>query len=331
MAGYCLVEGLRELGVERIALNSVYYWPDWRDGIARFLRQAGFDLLYCGNFVDLGLYDAQEAVNAQHWIFPGEMAARSMRRTAERAPGAEAIVVNGMPNFRRADGLPQRIASIWRSGSRRSSACPSSRPTPRSRILAHLQDPGPLSDGVARAAALDPRGRMTGVHRILALWAVPRSTSTAFEWMMRMRGDMTCFHEPFGEAWYQGEAPLWPRVQGGQRAHSGTHARQRVGDAARGGLPEGAGVLEGLLQLLSPATCGPPPETRETAFAAHVSLMPGPREDHFVDVPALAGLPSLGGAGSWSSAICSTASRTATARRSFSCRSRVQRDEHVWP
>ena len=48
--------------------------------------------------------------------------------------------------------------------------------------------------------------------RILALWAVPRSTSTAFEWMMRQRGDLICFHEPYGEAWYQGETPLWPRV-----------------------------------------------------------------------------------------------------------------------
>ena len=50
------------------------------------------------------------------------------------------------------------------------------------------------------------------MHRIVALWAVPRSTSTAFEWMMRQRGDMACFHEPYGEAWYQGEAPLWPRA-----------------------------------------------------------------------------------------------------------------------
>ncbi len=50
------------------------------------------------------------------------------------------------------------------------------------------------------------------MHKILALWAVPRSTSTAFEWMMRQRGDMECFHEPFGEAWYQGEAPRWPRA-----------------------------------------------------------------------------------------------------------------------
>ncbi|MEM7169699.1 MAG: sulfotransferase family protein [Pseudomonadota bacterium] len=45
-------------------------------------------------------------------------------------------------------------------------------------------------------------------HKILVLWATPRSTSTAFEWMMRMRGDMTCFHEPFGEAWYFGEDSL---------------------------------------------------------------------------------------------------------------------------
>ncbi len=112
MAGYCLVEGLRELGVERVALNSVYYWPDWRDGIARYLEQAGFDLLYSGNFVDLGFYDTQDTVNEQVWIFPGELAMESMLRVAERAADADAIVVNGMPNFRRADGLPQRMCSL---------------------------------------------------------------------------------------------------------------------------------------------------------------------------------------------------------------------------
>ena len=53
------------------------------------------------------------------------------------------------------------------------------------------------------------------MHKIVALWAIPRSTSTAFEWMMRQRGDLDCLHEPFGEAWYQGEAPLWHRFQSG--------------------------------------------------------------------------------------------------------------------
>ena len=41
--------------------------------------------------------------------------------------------------------------------------------------------------------------------KILALWATPRSTSTAFERAMKNRGDMTCFHEPYNEAFYYGE------------------------------------------------------------------------------------------------------------------------------
>lgn len=50
------------------------------------------------------------------------------------------------------------------------------------------------------------------MNPIYILWATPRSTSTAFEWMMRMRGDLACFHEPFGEAWYQGEDARAPRL-----------------------------------------------------------------------------------------------------------------------
>jgi len=59
------------------------------------------------------------------------------------------------------------------------------------------------------------------MNPIYILWATPRSTSTAFEWMMRMRGDMACFHEPFGKAlswepgsrnevlWYDGDDSIW--------------------------------------------------------------------------------------------------------------------------
>lgn len=55
------------------------------------------------------------------------------------------------------------------------------------------------------------------MHKIIALWAIPRSTSTAFEWMMRQRGDLDCLHEPFGRAWYHGEEPMWPRFpEGGE-------------------------------------------------------------------------------------------------------------------
>jgi hypothetical protein len=49
------------------------------------------------------------------------------------------------------------------------------------------------------------------MNKILSLWAVPRSTSTAFEKMMSERGDYNCLHEPFGEAWYLGEDRRVPR------------------------------------------------------------------------------------------------------------------------
>jgi hypothetical protein len=43
------------------------------------------------------------------------------------------------------------------------------------------------------------------MDKILALWAVPRSTSTAFECMMRERGDFLIFDEPFGLSYYYSE------------------------------------------------------------------------------------------------------------------------------
>jgi hypothetical protein len=46
---------------------------------------------------------------------------------------------------------------------------------------------------------------MSPPNRILALWAVPRSVSTAFERMMRARGDFECLHEPFVAYYYYGE------------------------------------------------------------------------------------------------------------------------------
>lgn len=112
MAGMCLVEGLRELNADKIAVNSVYYWPDWRDGIVRFLKQAGFEVCYFGNFVDQGFYPTQQQVNDLTWIFPGDLAGKSMSYVSEQAPDADAIVVTGMPNWRRVDGLPQRAVSL---------------------------------------------------------------------------------------------------------------------------------------------------------------------------------------------------------------------------
>lgn len=43
-------------------------------------------------------------------------------------------------------------------------------------------------------------------HPIVALWSHPRSMSTAFERIMRSRGDMDCLHEPFMYDYYVNRA-----------------------------------------------------------------------------------------------------------------------------
>ena len=50
-------------------------------------------------------------------------------------------------------------------------------------------------------------------HRILALWAVPRSASTAFERMMIERGDHHVVDEPFSAHYYFGEQKVSPRFE----------------------------------------------------------------------------------------------------------------------
>ena len=113
MAGYTMVEALRELNIEKVALNAVYHWPSWWQGTVDFLTEAGFDVLWAGNFVDQGFIDNQEVCNAQVWCFDGELAAQSMAYVAEVAPAADAYLANGMCNFRRqSDGLAQRFVSL---------------------------------------------------------------------------------------------------------------------------------------------------------------------------------------------------------------------------
>ncbi len=114
MAGMSLVEALKSIGAQSVAVNGGYFWPDWREGTTRFLADGGFDIRYSGNFVDHGLVATQEEANEATWIFPGDFAMRSFEFVAEQAPDADALVIIGMPNFRRADGLPQRPVSILR-------------------------------------------------------------------------------------------------------------------------------------------------------------------------------------------------------------------------
>ena len=57
----------------------------------------------------LALFKKQEDMNAKRWVFDGDLACKSFAYVAEKAPNADAYLINGMCNFiNKVDGLPQR-------------------------------------------------------------------------------------------------------------------------------------------------------------------------------------------------------------------------------
>lgn len=116
MAGYAMVEALRAMNVEKLALNAAYHWPEWWQGTVAFLREAGFDVLWAGNFHDQGWFPDQDSINDCRWVFEGELAFQSFDHVAEQAPDADAYLINGMCNFRSGpNGLPQRPLHLVRA------------------------------------------------------------------------------------------------------------------------------------------------------------------------------------------------------------------------
>lgn len=71
------------------------------------------------------------------------------------------------------------------------------------------------------------------MHRILALWAVPRSASTAFERMMIERGDHTVFDEPFSATYYFSDERRSDRFDHGLPRSSWTDVLDDLRAAAR--------------------------------------------------------------------------------------------------
>ncbi|MBG1232583.1 hypothetical protein [Aestuariivirga litoralis] len=62
-------------------------------------------------------------------------------------------------------------------------------------------------------------------HAIIALWSHPRSMSTAFERIMRARGDLECLHEPFMYDYYinrsKREMPHFDAMDNHPRSYEG--------------------------------------------------------------------------------------------------------------
>lgn len=109
MAGYAMVEALRDQNVEKVALNACYHRDSWYQGTVGFLKEAGFDVVWAGNFYDQGWFESQEEVDDCIWCFDEALLWQSFDYVADKAPNVDAYLINGMSNYRRpSDGLAQR-------------------------------------------------------------------------------------------------------------------------------------------------------------------------------------------------------------------------------
>ena len=109
MAGYAMVEALRDQNIEIVALNACYHRDSWYKGTVGFLKEAGFDVVWAGNFHDQGWFKTQQEVDDCIWCFDEELLWKSFDYVADKAPQADAYLINGMSNYRRpSDGLAQR-------------------------------------------------------------------------------------------------------------------------------------------------------------------------------------------------------------------------------
>ena len=110
MAGQCIVDGLRHIGARRIGVANSYYRDDWRDGINRYLGEAGFEIAASGSIMDQGIIasldEALEIEAATLWNYPSFIVRKAIIDMYHAAPDIDAVVQTGA-GFRTVDLLDE--------------------------------------------------------------------------------------------------------------------------------------------------------------------------------------------------------------------------------
>ncbi len=96
MAGMAIIDGLRALGAEKIAVAAPYYAPHWRDHWSAIIRACGFDLLTMQSMDQQNLVpESSDMIEEHGWSTSSEMVIASLEKVAQDAPDADAIVITG--------------------------------------------------------------------------------------------------------------------------------------------------------------------------------------------------------------------------------------------
>mgnify|MGYP000615503604 CR=1 FL=1 len=93
--GVAVLDLLEATEAQKLTLACPYYDPDWKAELSGFLLEAGYDILTFQTFVDQGLFDDQDTVNARGYQFSEQEVTESVRRSFSAAPESDAILVSG--------------------------------------------------------------------------------------------------------------------------------------------------------------------------------------------------------------------------------------------
>ena len=106
MMGLAVPFALEKLGCKTVAVASTYYYEGWRQNYTKFLEDSGYKVLGNENFVSLGFFEDQKAVNwhamrdaGTRKYFQMSLIYRSVRKVAEMYPGADCYIMSGGGSF----------------------------------------------------------------------------------------------------------------------------------------------------------------------------------------------------------------------------------------
>jgi maleate cis-trans isomerase len=95
MTGLAIVDRLRILNVNKVAVNCSYYESEWRDSFSSFLESCGFQIDHCSTLTDQGLAPENSKMQDFGRSMTDDLTFKSVEAVSNSSPNAEAIVVTG--------------------------------------------------------------------------------------------------------------------------------------------------------------------------------------------------------------------------------------------
>jgi maleate cis-trans isomerase len=114
MVGLAILDGLRALGAEKLAISTPYYTSEWKQAWSAIVTSGGFEILSMQSMDEQGLVPTGDKIDDHGWMMKPENIVASAVKVARDCPDAQAVVITGAgartlsltPEIEEQTGLP---------------------------------------------------------------------------------------------------------------------------------------------------------------------------------------------------------------------------------